>query len=200
MKTSKQLSSDLSRCSSDYSNPSRRGASESPEIDVLVTHPEVTNKPEDTDLLKSIIQKLQETEYITDDLTLDDARYEGIAQLPASAFSETPDRSPVHRRILFRVIPWDSFVFAQLHHTGSEAFIRHLREQAARIGYQLTPEKLEKRSKTAVEIFGVDGLRFMEQDKNDTRKEGDTVLLDSEEDIFRFLRMEFVHPRNRNWF
>jgi len=78
--------------------------------------------------------------------------------------------------------------------------MRHLREQAARRGYQITPEKLEKRQKTTIEIFGVDGLRFMEKDKYDTRNEGDRVVLDSEEDVFRFLKMNYVHPHNRNWF
>jgi DNA polymerase/3'-5' exonuclease PolX len=95
-------------------------------------------------------------------------------------------------------VPWDSFVFAQLHHTGSDAFITHLREQAARMGYRLTEEKLEKRVKTALEVFGVDGLKFMQQ--KDDREEGESVLLDSEEDVFTFLRMKYIPPPGRNWY
>jgi len=179
---------------------SRRGALEAPEIDVLLTHPDLTDVPEDATLIKSITDKLHEAGHLTEHLLVERARYDGIAQLPVTISSETPGTRPPHRRIKFRVVPSDSFVYAQLHFTGSEAFMKHLREQAARRGYRLTPEKLEKRKKIAVEIFGVDALRFMEQDKNDTRKEGECVILDSEEDIFRFLRMKYVHPQNRNWF
>jgi DNA polymerase beta thumb len=45
-----------------------------------------------------------------------------------------------------------------------------------------------------VEIFGVDAFKFVEQDE---RPEGETVDLHSEEDIFRFLNMEYVHPSQR---
>jgi hypothetical protein len=75
----------------------------------------------------------------------------------------------------------------------------HVREQAAKMGYRLYPDKLEKRSQTALEVFGVDGLKFMEEDKDDERQQGDCVLLDSEEDLFRFLRMKYVPPYKRNW-
>jgi DNA polymerase/3'-5' exonuclease PolX len=100
--------------------------------------------------------------------------------------------------MLIRFVPWDAFVFAQLHYTGSPHFINHFREQAARIGYRLTNTNLEKRRQTAIEVFGVDGLRFMGQD--DGRMEGALVVMDSEEDIFRFLKMEYVHPHGRNWY
>lgn len=99
--------------------------------------------------------------------------------------------------MLIRFVPWDTYVFAQFHYTGSAHFINHCREQAARIGYRLTNSNLEKRKQTAIDVFGVDGLRFMGQD--DGRKQGEMVLMDSEEDIFRFLKMEYVHPYDRNW-
>lgn len=61
-------------------------------------------------------------------------------------------------------------------------------------------KKLEKRKETTVEVFGVDALRFVQQDKNDERDEGECVLLDSEEDIFRFLKMRYIPPHSRNWY
>ena len=67
------------------------------------------------------------------------------------------------------------------------------------MGYKLTPFTLEKRKKTALEVFGVDGLRFLE-DGFDDREEGESVHLDSEEDVFRFLRMGYVSPLERNWY
>jgi DNA polymerase/3'-5' exonuclease PolX len=53
-----------------------------------------------------------------------------------------------------------------------------------------------------MQVFGVDALRFLEDEKikDDTWKEGDKVPLDSEEDIFRFLRMKYIPPQNRSWF
>lgn len=75
-----------------------------------------------------------------------------------------------------------------------------MREQAAKLGYRLTAEKLEKRTETAVEVFGVDALRFLERDKDGDREEGECVVLDSEEDIFRFLRMKYVPSHSRNWY
>jgi DNA polymerase beta thumb len=78
--------------------------------------------------------------------------------------------------------------------------MRHVREQAARIGYRLSLDSLKKDDKIAMEVFGVDGLRFLEQDGKDTRVPGDTVELDSEEDLFRFLKMRYVPPQERNWY
>ena len=66
------------------------------------------------------------------------------------------------------------------------------------MGYRLTAQALEKRTKTAVEVFGVDGLRFMEKDDGVT--EGKSIELDSEEDVFRYLRMKYIPPHERNWY
>jgi len=72
-----------------------------------------------------------------------------------------------------------------------------LREKAARLGYRLTPDHLEKRKQTAVDVFGVDGLRYMDDDQSGY-DEGDLVILDSEEDVFRFLQMKYVPPFDRH--
>ena len=177
------------------SNNSRRGSLESTEIDVVVSHPSYATT-NNSQFLKSIIDKLQSSGHIKDHLKVESDHYDGIARLPPPTFS-TPQ--PPHRRIKFNLIAWESFVFAQIHATGSPAFMIHVREQAAKLGYRLYPDKLEKRRKTAVEVFGVDGLKFIEEDKYDQRKEGDLVQLDSEEDLFRFLRMKYVPPYKRNW-
>ena len=181
-----------------FSNASRRGALESDEINVIVSHPSYIDDA-DPQLLKKIIDKLHSSGHISDDLNSTTDQYDGIAQLPPTIFAETSTTPPPHRRIKFQLVPWDSFVFVQLHATGSNAFMIHVREQAAKMGYRLYPDKLEKRSQTALEVFGVDGLKFMEEDKHDEREQGDCVLLDSEEDLFRFLRMKYVPPYKRNW-
>jgi DNA polymerase beta thumb len=151
-------------------------------------------------VIYKIIQKLHSTGHITDDLDPHIERYEGIAQLPSSIFSDSSIPQPPHRRIIFRLVPWDAFVFSQLHFTGTEFLIRHLREQAARLGYRLSSYGLEKRTHTKVEVFGVDALRLIDQDSSDTRKEGEYVLLDSEEDVFRFLKVNYIPPMERNWY
>jgi DNA polymerase beta thumb len=74
-----------------------------------------------------------------------------------------------------------------------------MREKAAKMGYRLSSEKLEKRTETAEEVFGADALRFMDWETGIEREEGECVLLDSEEDIFRFLKMKFIPPQDRDW-
>src|SRR5579862_3949024 len=179
-------------------NSSRRGLNECQDIDVLLAHPQYTAEQPSQSLLGSVIDKLYSTGYITDHLTTGSTHYEGIAQLPSQIFP-TADAVRPHRRLCFRLVPWDAFVFCQLHYTGSQAFIRHMREKAAKMGYRLSVENLEKRTETAVEILGADALRFTEQETRNEREEGDIVLLDSEEDIFRFLKMKFIPPHDRNW-
>jgi DNA polymerase/3'-5' exonuclease PolX len=189
-----------------FTNQSRRGALESPEIDVLLTHPDYAKTTPDTllgtladkHLLRSIIDKLRSSGHITDDTVFQVNRYDGIVQLPIS-FDDDINRPP-HRRIKFRFVAWDSFVFAQLYFTGTDAFIIHCREQAAKRGYRLSFDCLEKRTKTTMEVLGVDGLKYMYKDEKDDTQEGSLVNLDSEEDLFAFLRMKYVPPHARNWY
>lgn len=51
-----------------------------------------------------------------------------------------------------------------------------------------------------MEVFGVDGLKYMYKDEKDDTQEGSLVNLDSEEDLFAFLRMKYVPPHARNWY
>ena len=188
-----------------YTDESRRGALESPEIDVLLTHPDydaprpdsLVDTPGDQSLLKSVTDKLRKSGHFTHDFISHVKRYDGICQLPIS----TDDtQRPRHRRIKIHFVPWESFVFAQLHFTGTDAFIRHCREQAAKRGYRLTLDGLERRTKSAMEIFGVDGLKYMITDEKDKTTEGALITLDSEEDLFAFLKMKYVSPHERNWY
>jgi DNA polymerase/3'-5' exonuclease PolX len=180
------------------SKSSRRGSIESNEIDVLITHPTYQDLIFPPDLLQKVVDKLHSTGHITNHLMCLKHRYDGISKLP------TPDNSlsTLHRRIKFRFVPWNSFVFAQLYYTGTHAFMIRVREQAAKRGYSFTLDGLQKRVRTAFEVFGVDGLKYMEENvsKDDKTKEGEWVHLESEEDIFRFLRMRYVSPQNRNWY
>ena len=178
------------------SNHSRRGLPECNEIDVLATHSNLTSAPSDPVHLESITNKLHSTGYITHHLAVEPDQYHGILQLPNHIISNTHGQ-PSHRHLRIRLVAWNAFIFAQLHFTGPITFVRYLRERAARQGYQLSWDKLEKRTKTAVEVFGVDGLRFMDTDDH---PEGQVIVLDSEEDVFRFLKMKYVHPNERNWY
>jgi DNA polymerase/3'-5' exonuclease PolX len=189
-----------------FDNQSRRGAPESPEIDVLLTHPDYAKAiPDilrgsiaDKHLLRSVIDKLHSSGHLTDETVFQVNRYDGIGQLPVSRADVTKP-SP-HRRIKFRFVAWDSFVFSQLYFTGTDAFIIHCREQAAKRGYRLSFDCLEKRIKTTMEVFGVDGLKYMLKDEKDDVKEGKMATVDSEEDLFAFLRMKYVPPHERNWY
>jgi len=179
------------------SDRSRRGAAESPEVDILVTHPTLVSDVAPVEDLKKLEKYLQSKGLIQELLKLGENELSAIGHLPETIFTETNQPVPPHRLIRLYLVQWDSWPYAQLYYTGSSAFNILLREKAARLGYRLTPYHLEKRKQTAVEVFGVDGLLYMEEDRTDY-KEGDRVILDSEEDVFRFLQMKYVPPLDRN--
>jgi DNA polymerase/3'-5' exonuclease PolX len=185
-------------------NDSRRGAAESDEIEVLVTHTDYQSDQTGTKgknkgkaFLEPIVGRLQFSGYITDTIVHLAERYDGIAQLPVSPDNESP---LPHRRIKFRLVPYDNFVLAQLHYTGSQSFLTHCREIAAKKGYKLDLDRLEKNTIFTVQVFGFDGLQYMYNDEQDKRENGEEVLFDSEEDFFAFLGIDYVPPHQRNWY
>jgi len=183
---------------------------------VLLTHPKYapsakpsharrdrtkSNDPSNTssvdlypEVFRPFVQKLHSSGHIVDSLKITPNQYTAIAQIPKA------DPAPPHRQITFHFVTWNAFVFAELHHTGSEGFIRHVREQAAKLGFELGPHYLKKRKDVLKETFGEDAIEFLEETSQTKEyREGDLVLLSSEEDIFRFLNMKYIPPHERNW-
>lgn len=146
----------------------RRGLPDSGDIDVLIT----SELPDDTAItqkFKSLVQSLKEKKYLKDDFAFGNEKYLGIARLP---------RFHTHRRIDIMVIPKDKFAFALLYFTGSQKFNIAMRNKALEQGYSLSEH----------------GLKYMSTEKKGEFVQGD---FNTESDVFAFLNMTFVEPKDR---
>jgi len=148
----------------------------------------------DPEVFQPFIQKLHMSGHIVENLKITPNQYTAIARIPKT------DPPLPHRQITFHFVAWNAFVFAELYHTGSQGFASHVREQAAKLGFELGTDYLMKRKNILSETFGKGAMEFL-QETSETKeyREGDLVLLSSEEDIFRFLNMKYVPPFERNW-
>jgi DNA polymerase/3'-5' exonuclease PolX len=160
----------------------------------ISVHPSISTIDSLPKVFRPFIQKLQSSGHIVDHLKITPTQYTAIAQIPNT------DPPLSHRQITFHFVDWNAFVFAELHHTGSENFLLHLREQAAKLGLDLGANYLQKRRNIVKEVFGEKAMQFLEE-TIETREyqEGDQVFLSSEEDVFRFLSLKYVPPHERNW-
>ncbi|CAF0996899.1 unnamed protein product, partial [Brachionus calyciflorus] len=129
----------------------RRGAESSGDIDILLTHPEymstspqkITKKESKIkikktgprDLLKKVVDKLIEVDFITDTMALGDTKFMGVCSL---------DKNPPFRRIDIRLIPKDQFYCGILYFTGSDTFNKTMRKFALEKGYTLNEYSLRK--------------------------------------------------------
>ncbi|KAL1521238.1 hypothetical protein AB1Y20_020910 [Prymnesium parvum] len=83
-----------------------------------------------------------------------------------------------HRRIELRLVPYDSYHYATLFFTGSEAFHRSMRAAASERGYTLTEYSLSR--------------------ADDSKQVDLPEKVTCEEDIFRLIGMKYVPPTERN--
>jgi len=107
----------------------RRGAKDSGDIDILITHP--TNKMES---FKSFVDSLIDRGYIRDILAYGEKKFMGYGQL----FKECS----IPRRIDIIYCPPHEFPFAQLYFTGCGSFNVRMREYASRKGFRLNEKGL----------------------------------------------------------
>jgi DNA polymerase lambda len=155
----------------------RRGKSDCGDIDVLITRKD--GKPTHG-FLKAVVDELSK-DLITDSLvdpklsSIGTESYMGIGQL-------RPDLP--HRRIDLKLYPRDQFGFAVLYFTGSDNFNRAMRLYASKLGYQLSDH----------------GLYSIE--KNHKKKivsaKGASICCYKEEDVFAFLGINYVAPKDRS--
>ena len=141
----------------------RRGAENSGDIDVIITS-------ETSDVFKSFIDKLIETNIIVEVLPRGPSKCLVITKLPSSQFA---------RRVDFLYTSKEEYPFATLYFTGSKEFNTAMRERALKMGYTLNEH----------------GFSKMEG-----RKKGDklTRVFKDEKEIFDFLKMEYKTPVERN--
>lgn len=98
---------------------------------------------------------------------------EGEKRFMGAYRSGYPRRRGMIRKIDISFIPYESYYTALQHYTGSDAFNVKLRKKAISLGYKMSQNGIVNR---------------------DT---GEKVEINSEEDIFKFLGMDYVPPEQR---
>jgi DNA polymerase/3'-5' exonuclease PolX len=148
----------------------RRGASESGDIDILVTSKNWTiggtrdvkeGKPEG---ISEFISLLKQEDFLTDELAYGEKKYMGICKL----------KNHPHRRIDFRFVPYDQYYFCLIYNTGSAKFNITMRQEALKKGYTLNEYRI---------------VKLDEREK--------TITVNSEKEIFDLLGMTYLKPRER---
>ena len=139
------------------------------DIDMLLVHPKIKTKKDDTNnkinYLKLFIENLIKDNFIIDSLTDINVptKYMGLCKM---------NNNPL-RRIDIRFIPYESYYYAMLYFTGSKDFNKKMRLVAISKGYLLNE-------------YGL-------YDSNNKM-----FKANSEKEIFDLLDMEYVDPQYRN--
>ena len=146
----------------------RRQKRDSGDIDVLLTHPDY---PEN--LLETIIKVLHERGYLIATLVSGMSKYHGLSQL--SSVKDCEGGSWCRpRRIDFLYCKPVEYPFSLLHFTGSGSFNQMIRSHALKRGLTLSEHGIKR----------LDGKLIKKR-------------FDTEQDIFNFLEVEWIHPKDR---
>ncbi len=153
----------------------RREMPDSGDIDLLIT-----SKNEDPSVLrKRLIDELKKQEIIIEILADGKKKFMGISRLTKYGYNKS-------RHIDIMDTKFNNFPFAVLYFTGSGAFNAKMRGNALKLGYSLNEYCLSDKD-TKVEISP-------KVIKDKINKE----TFEFEEDIFKFLNMTYLLPRDRN--
>lgn len=144
----------------------RRGAKTSGDIDIIFSH---ENTKTGSALFKTLIERLEETDYITHMLAKGSKKSMFLAKL---------ENYDIHRRIDFLFTPFDEYPFAILYFTGSKYFNIHMRRHALDMGYSINEQR----------------MKDMKTKKNVDVNEAN---IKTEKDIFKFLRLKYIQPSKR---
>lgn len=154
----------------------RRMRITSNDIDVLITHPDIKTKKQlekmsyEDNYLRQMVLHMEDDGFLLDSLTDKDftSKYMGFCRF---------GKKGEIRRIDIRFVPHKSYYAALLYFTGSGAFNRRMRELAISLGYKLNEYGLYKKNKKTGKLK--------------------RITVNSEEDIFKKLRMEYLQPEDR---
>ena len=142
---------------------------ESGDIDILITHDEINSSEdlEKSDYLNQIVNLLTNNRLLIDHLTL-----KGNTK-----YMGVCRNSPkgLARRIDIRIIPKESIGCALLYFTGSGEFNVNMRSYALKKGYTINEYHLKKKK----------GNKYL------------IINVENEEDIFRYLGLEYIEPKHR---
>ena len=145
----------------------RRELLSSGDIDILISHQQ--SNIDSSKMLRKIIKELHKINFLIDDLNKRViTKYNGVCKLHGNEYT-------LARRIDIRYINKESLPFAILYFTGSDNFNKSMRTIAKQKGYTLNEYQLTN-NKTSEKI---------------------TSQFNSEEDIFNYLEIKFLLPKNR---
>lgn len=152
----------------------RRQKTTSNDIDILISARGIDTKKNyqkmDRNILTEFLTRLKKRKILVDNLTdfNNNTKYMGFSKLP---------RKPV-RRIDVRFVPFESYYYALLYFTGSYQLNREMRILAKQKGYKLNE-------------YGL--FKILEDGKISRSK----IKVNSEEDIFKKLNMDYLEPNQR---
>lgn len=148
----------------------RRGASESGDIDILITHPDFSsNEGKKPELLKEVVAKLEKSGLVTDQLSLGTTKFMGVCQL---------SEGYPYRRIDIRLCPHDQYFCSTLYFTGSNLFNQQMRGHAVEQGFTL--------NEYCIRPIGLRG------------NPGESLPVTSEKDVFEYINYPYKEPHERN--
>lgn len=148
----------------------RRGAKDSGDIDVLITHPDHdTNEEQMEDLLKRIVTVMDKGKYTYDTFALGNKKYLGVSKVKYGRHFRRLDLLLTHKH---------EFPFALLYFTGSQQFNVDMRNYCIQKGYSLSEY----------------GLKHLAGENKGSFVDHKFV---TEEDVFKFLGLDYVAPKDR---
>ncbi|CAI5730594.1 unnamed protein product [Peronospora farinosa] len=163
----------------------RRGKLASGDCDILVTDPDANS----CDILPELLERLHASGFLTgnstriiDDLTHFRKQKTGGCDTYMGVCRVSKDLP--YRRLDIKIYPRHFFGFAMLYFTGSDHFNRSMRLFAHKNGWSLSDRALTR-------VMRANGT---------TVRLGDSVICESEVDVFIALGLEYKDPTERNCF
>lgn len=151
----------------------RRGAKDSGDIDVLITDPnEEDDKVQDQKMdkfLKEVVDKMNKEKYTYDVFGQGNKKYLGVSKVKYGRHFRRLDLLVTHKH---------EFPFALLYFTGSQQFNIDMRNYCIEKGYSLSEY----------------GLKYLSGDKKGQYVDNKFT---TEEDVFKFLGLKYVSPKER---
>jgi NAD-dependent DNA ligase len=156
----------------------RRGAQDSGDIDVILTAPKEAN-------YIAFIELLIKSRIIIEVLSRGKSKCLVISQLPSIKTGTNINSNHVARRVDFLFCSKEEYPFSLLYFTGSKLFNTNMRAHALTLGYSMNEHGLTKTATNQTTSSGIATLN-------------PTASGIAEKDIFTFLNLEYVSPKERN--
>lgn len=178
LKETKQKKKNFTKLTYKFVGSYRRKTKDSGDIDMLITCKPKKNTNEIEayrEALRYVVEVLIDAEYIIENLALGPTKFMGICKLPDS----DSNGEYLNRRIDIKVTTKEEYPFALLYFTGSKEFNVDMRRIANRMNLSLNEYNFTV----------LDG---------DNKGEVVDVNLETEEDVFNYLNINYVEPPDRD--